>query len=217
MKMTRTALITTIGATLLATSAFAEHGRYQTSNVVDATGANKGYVGAAWLMRTEDGIRGRILAQVSTAGDPYTLWIVVFNNPAACGDDGCNGIDLRNAEVGGSVYNGTGAISAADGGLKKNGKPAGGGVVNMDFVIPAHPLPNGLFLLAGDPDGLYAGNGYGAEIHLVIDKHPSIGPGMSWVNDLTKTNFPNPDGPAFNDSFAVFLACPDDACPDGVL
>jgi hypothetical protein len=219
MKMTRTALITSLGTLLLAATAYADHGRYQTSNVVDASGANKGYVGAAWLMRTEDGIRGRIMTQVSTAGDPYTLWIVVFNNPAACGEDGCNGMDLGNAEVGGSVFSGTGAISAPDGQLKKNGKPAGGGVVNMDFVIPAHPLPNGLFMLAGDPDGLYAGNGFGAEIHLVIDKHPSIGPGMSWLNDLTTTNFPNPAGPAFNDSFAVFLACPeqDDDCPDGVL
>jgi hypothetical protein len=31
----------------LAASAHAEHGRYQTSNVVDASGANNGYVGAA--------------------------------------------------------------------------------------------------------------------------------------------------------------------------
>jgi len=100
--------------------------------------------------------------------------------------------------------------------LKENGKPAGGGVINFDFNLPAHPLPNGLFVLFGDPDGLYAGNGYGAEIHLVVDKHPSIQPGMSWVNDLTTTNFPGM-GPATNDSFAVFLACPGPACPAGVL
>jgi hypothetical protein len=216
MKMTRTALITVLGTVLLAATAYADHGRYQTSNVVDASGANKGYVGAAWLMRTEDGVRGRVMTQVSTAGDPYTLWIVVFNNPAACGDDGCGEDDLLTAEVGASVFNGTGAISAPDGQLKNNGKPAGGGVVNFDFVIPAHPLPKDLFLLFGDPDGLYASNGYGAEIHLVIDKHPSIGPGMSWLNDLTTTNFPGA-GPAVNDSFAVFLACPNDTCPDGVL
>ena len=215
MKMTRTALITTIGTTLLAATALADHGRYQTSNVVDASGANKGYVGAAWLMRTPDGVRGRIMTQVSTAGDPYTLWVIVFNNPAAC-VGGCDASDLMTAEVGGSVFNGTGAISAPDGQLKKNGKPAGGGVINFDFQVPAHPLPNGLFLLVGDPDGLYAGNGYGAEIHLVIDKHPSIGPGMSWLNDLTTTNFPGM-GPATNDSFAVFLACPNDSCPDGEL
>ena len=215
MKISRTVLITAAGAILLATAAHAEHSRYQTSNVLDVSGANKGYTGAAWLIRTEDGISGRIMTRVSTAGDPYTLWVVVFNNPENC-VDGCNGADLANAEVGGSVYNGTGAISAPDGQLKENGKPAGGGVINFDFNLPAHPLPNGLFVLFGDPDGLYAGNGYGAEIHLVVDKHPSIQPGMSWVNDLTTTNFPGM-GPATNDSFAVFLACPNADCPDGVL
>lgn len=215
MKTLRTTLITLLGAFLLVATAYADDignndSRYQTSNVVDASGAGKGYVGAAWLVRTRHGISGRIMTQVSTAGDPYTLWIVVFNNPAACGDDGCNGMDLGNEEVGGSVFSGTGAISAAD------GKMEGGGVVNMDFHIPAEPLPNGLFLLFGDPDGLYKNNGFGAEIHLVVDKHPSIAPGMSWVDDLTTTNFPG-GGPATNDSFAVFLACPDDSCPDGVL
>lgn len=215
MKTPRTTLITSLGAILLVATAYADNignndSRYQTSNVVDASGADKGYVGAAWLVRTRHGISGRIMTQVSTAGDPYTLWIVVFNNPAACGDDGCNGMDLANEEVGGSVYNGTGAISAADGNLE------GGGVVNMDFHFPAEPLPNGLFLLAGDPDGLYKKNGFGAEIHLVVDKHPSIAPGASWLDDLTTTNFPGA-GPATNDSFAVFLACPDESCPDGVL
>jgi hypothetical protein len=166
-------------------------------------------------MRTGEGVRGRIMTRVSTAGDPYTLWIVVFNNPAAC-TDGCGEDDLGVAEVGASVFNGGGAISSPDGQLKENGKPAGGGVINFDFTLPAHPLPNGLFVLFGDTDGLYAGNGYGAEIHLVVDKHPSIQPGMSWLNDLTTTNFPGM-GPATNDSFAVFLACPGPACPAGVL
>lgn len=216
MKMTRTALITTIGATLLAATAYADHGRYQTSNVLDVSGSGGGYTGAAWLMRTEDGVRGRIMSQVSTAGDPYTLWLVVFNNPAACATSPCSEADLGNPDVGGSVFNGTGAISAPDGQLKKNGKPAGGGAINFDFVVPAHALPSGLFLLFGDPAGLHAGNGYGAEIHLVVDKHPSIPAGMSWVNDLTTTNFPGA-GPATNDVVAIFLACPDDECPEGFL
>jgi hypothetical protein len=216
MKKTRTALITTLGVVLLAATASAEHGRYQTSNVVDATAANQGYVGAAWLMRTADGIRGRIMAKTSSGeGNPYTLWIVVFNNPEHC-VDGCNGADLANAEVGGSVYNGSGAIVGPGGNLKTNGKPGEGGVINLDFSIAAHPLPNGLFLLAGDPNGLYQGNGYEAEIHLVIDRHPMPGPGMSWIPDLTTTNFPN-QGPATNDSFAVFVPCPDESCPDSVL
>ena len=216
MKITRTALITTIGATLLAASAFAEHGRYQTSNVMDISGAGNGYTGAAWLMRTEDGVRGRVMSQVSTAGDPYTLWVIVFNNPAECAASPCGEADLGNPEVGGSVFNGTGAISAPNLTAKKKHKPAGRGVVNFDFQVPAHALPNGLFKLFGDDAGLHPGNGYGAEIHLIVDKHPSIRPGMSWINDLTTTNFPGA-GPATNDVVAVFLPCPDDACPAGVL
>ena len=215
MKKTRTALITTLGVVLLVATASAEHGRYQTANVLDATDAGRGYVGAAWLMRTADGIRGRIMANTTSAGDPYTLWIVVFNNPEHC-VDGCNGPDLGIAEVGGSVYNGSGAIVSASGGLKRNGKPDGSGAVNIDFNISAHALPDGLFVLAGDPNGLYQGNGYEAEIHLVLDKHPKPGPGMSWIPDLTTTNFPN-QGPATNDSFAVFVPCPDESCPDSVL
>lgn len=216
MKPSRTALITTIGTVLLAASAYADHGRYQTSNAVDLSGAGNDYTGAAWLIRTEDGVSGRVMSEVSTAGDPYTLWVIVFNNPAECAGSPCGEADLGNPAVGGSVFSGTGAISAADGQLKKNGKPAGGGVVNFDFQVPAHPLPNGLFKLFGDPAGLHAGNGYGAEIHLIIDKHPSIPAGMPWINDLTTTNFPGA-GPATNDVVAVFLACPDDACPAGVL
>ena len=216
MKKSRTALITTLGGILLAASASADHGRYQTANVLDATAANQGYVGAAWLMRTADGIRGSIMARTSSGvGNPYTLWIVVFNNPAAC-DGGCDGSDLANAEVGGSVFNGGGAIVGPGGSLKTNGKPGEGGAVKIDFNLAAHPLPDGLFLLAGDPNGLHQGNGYGAEIHLVIDRHPMPGPGMSWIPDLTTTNFPG-QGPATNDSFAVFVPCPDESCPDSVL
>ena len=215
MKKAIITLITTIGFILLAATASADHGRYQTSNVVDATAANQGYVGAAWLMRTADGIRGSIMAKTSSANQPYTLWIVVFNNPQAC-EGGCDGSDLGNAEVGGSVYNGGGAIVAASGALKQNGKPAEGGVVNIDFSIPAHPLPDGLFMLIGDPNGLYEGNGYDAEIHLVLDRHPTPAPGMSWIPDLTTTNFPGA-GPATNDSFAVFVPCPGASCPDSVL
>lgn len=33
----------------------------------------------------------------------YTLWMVVFNNPAACGEGGCSGADLGNPDVMGDV------------------------------------------------------------------------------------------------------------------
>lgn len=215
MKYCKTAVLAAIAATLSVATAHADHTRYQTSNVFDISGAGNGYKGAAWMVRSEDGVRGQVASRVSSAGDPYTLWIIVFNNPAAC-ENGCGEDDLFKAEVGLSVFAGTGAISAPDGVLKRNGKPAGGGAVNMDFDLSAGELPSGLFLLVGDPVGLWEGNGFGAEIHLIIDKHPSIQPGMSWLDDLTTTNFPGM-GPATNDAVAVFLGCTADPCPDSVL
>ena len=213
MKKTRSICITTLGALMLAATAFADHDKYQTADVIDATNEGRGFVGASWLIRTEDGFRGSIMANTTSDSDPYTLWVVVFNNPESCATSPCTGNDLGNPNVGGSVFNGGGAIVPSNGALKRNGKPAGDGAVKIDFDVPAHPLPDGLFLLFGDPAGLYEGNGLGAEIHLVLDKHPMPMPGQSWVPDLTTTNFPGA-GPATNDSFAIFLACPDDgSCP----
>ena len=179
------------------TAANANGDRYQTANVVDVTGNLAPYTGAAWLIRNRNGIEGRIMTKVTTAGDPYTLWVVIFNNPWAC-DGACDGTDLGNPLVKGSVFNGTGAISSSDG--------AGGGVINMDFNIKAGSLPKDLFLLTGYTKGLKRANGLRAEIHLVIDKHPPIAPGDSWIVDLTETNFPGA-GPATNEVFAVFLPC----------
>ncbi len=211
----RTAAV--LGLLAIAATAQADDRRYQTSDVIDISGAGGPYQGAAWLIRTEDEIEGRIMTRVSTAGAPYTLWIVIFNNPAACGDNGCgDDEDFANPDIGISVFNGTGAISVPDGDLKPNGKPSGRGMVNFDFEIEAGGLPNGLFLLFGAEDGLAEGNGYGAEVHLVIDRHPRPANGLSWIPDLTTTNFPGL-GPAVNDRAAVFLACPDDDCPGSVL
>lgn len=182
--------------------------RYQTANAFDAAMGPGMRTGAAWLIRSKNGIQGRIMSNVSTYADPYTLWIVIFNEPSAC-DGPCDGTDLANPAVGGSVFNGTGAISAANGN--------GGGVFNVDFEIVAGNLPNDLFILLGDAAGLHHNNGFGAEIHLVIDRHPSIAMGPdSWIVDLTQTNFPG-EGPAVSEVAAVFVACPDASCPPSVL
>jgi len=204
-----------IGLLAISVATNADDRRYQTSDVIDVTGAGTFYQGASWLIRSEDEIEGRIMTKVTTAGDAYTLWIIVFNDPSEC-EGGCGEDDLGNPEVGASVFNGSGAISAADGGLNRNGKPAGGGVINFDFEIEAGNLPNDLFLLFGSEDGLAEDNGYGAEVHLVIDQHPPVPDGMSWIPDLTTTNFPGA-GPATNNRVAVFLGCPDESCPGSVF
>ena len=155
------------------------------------------FQGAATLVRTRNGLRGRIMTKVDTAGDAYTLWIVVINNPAACAVPfECGEPDLLVAETQASAYNGSGAISAADGN--------GGGVINLDYATDAGPLPDGLFSLFGEEPGLHRGNGFGAEVWYVIDIHPPIPEGGSWLDDLTTTNFPG--GPAANHRIAIFRA-----------
>lgn len=155
-----------------------------------------GFEGAATLKRTRNSIGGRIMTNVGTAGDAYTLWLVVINNPGACSSTPCAEADLFNPDTEASAYNGSGAISAANG--------VGGGVINLDFHTSAGPLPDGVFALFGENPGLQRGNGFGAEVWLVIDIHPSIPDGVSWVYDLTKTNLPG--GPASNHRIAIFTA-----------
>ena len=192
--------------------------RYQTANVFDALPPPAGNpdrrLGAAWLVRSKNHVRGRIMSLVPTPGDPYTLWIVVFNNPSACSNvpvPGCDATDLGNPAVRGIVFNGTGAISPSDG--------FGGGVFNVDFEIKTGKLPNGLFVLFpfDTRTGISRGNGFKAEIHLIVDQHPNIVPGtMSWIPDLTTTNFPGA-GDAFSVAVAIFVPCPGKTCPASVL
>lgn len=178
--------------------------RYQRSNVIDATGFF--YKGAATLVRSKNRISGRIMTNVPTAGDPYTLWVLVFNNPAACADVACGESDIANPDVNVSIFNGSGAVSAS------NGK--GGGVVNMDFEAFAGKLPNGQFFLGDNKSGLVRNRGFRAHVALVVDQHPPLPLGMDpWLDKLTQTNQPT-DGPAVNNAIAVFLPCPKKTCPD---
>jgi len=186
-------------------SAWADQGKnpttFQATDVFSADGLMS-MTGASWLVRSKHGFSGRIMSQVSDPGYAYTVWLVVFNNPEAC-VDGCNDEDLGSSAVQGAVFYGNAAISASDG--------VAGGVVNIDFNTVADGIPDGTFRLDDllpDPifyqKGLRRGNGFGAEVHVVIDHHP--GPAKdgteSWVPDLTTTNFPG--GPNTNHRFAVF-------------
>jgi hypothetical protein len=164
--------------------------------------------GAAWLKRSEDRVDGRIMAKVDKANEPYSIWWVIFNNPDGC-IASCGLADLFvdggvAADV--AVFNASGAISAASGALKRNGKPAEGGVINVDLsVIAGESAGNGSqdafcpfpFCLADFNEG----NGLCAEIHIDINEHEFNG---DWVQELT-----NPENPQ---GFAVFG--PTEECAD---
>ena len=191
-------------------SASSSHGplRYQTANVFDTAVGPGRRLGASWLIRSRNHIRGRIMTNVPTAGDAYTLWAIVFNNPSAC-DGPCNDPDIANPKVRASVYNASGAISSSNG--------LGGGVVNIDFEMDGGKLPNDLFVLVGEPRGLLRNRGFRAEVHLVVDQHPPIAiGGDSWIADLTTTNFPG-TGPVVSVAASILVACTERSCPESVL
>lgn len=193
--------------------------RYQTSNVVDISGSALGNQGAAWLIRSRNRIEGRIMTTVSTPGLPYTLWILLYNNPSKCAGAICNPGDMLNPDVKGVVYNGSGAIAAVSDAVDSTGQPIGAGVVNIDFRLVAGKLPNDLFILWPDAEnrtGLLRNHGFRAEVQLVVDKHPAVVPGMSWIPDLTTTNFPGMGG-AVGDRRARFVSCPQTSCPESAL
>jgi hypothetical protein len=185
---------------------------FQASPVVNAgSGAE---VGAAWLRRSENMVDGRIMTTVGTAGIPYTVWWVVFNNPAGCITE-CGPADLdadggEAADV--AIFNASGAISASDG-LN--------GVINLDLSViggegagigsqmPPPPAAN-----APPWNRVFKMNNAGcAEIHLDINIHANApvpeggwisavtdGPApVNWVAELT---YPAP--PGNTESFAVF-------------
>lgn len=164
--------------------------------------------GAAWLIRSQNALQGRVMVNVDTAGDPYTVWWVIFNNPENCiytpctvGEFPLN--DLLNPAVGVSIFSASGAISAHNG---MAGEDVSLGVINVDISTVAGNYPDGLFVLEWpftDPpipfgDRLDRAKGFSAEVHIVVDIHPSF---LSWVTELTTTNFV----PNSNHRAAVFL------------
>lgn len=205
-------VISSMLAVMLLASAAAAHAvqnekaqpkrQYQSTDMVALdTGAMEG---AAWLVRTKNRLHGRVMVNVATAGEAYTVWWVVFNNPEKCiyvpCTVGANPLDdLLNPAVGVSIFSATGAISAA------NGAEEGSlGVINLDMTTIGGQYPEGLFVLEwvdGTPfgDRMRRNNGFGAEVHLVVDRHPAF---TTWAEELTTTNW----GPNSNHRAAVFPA-----------
>lgn len=170
---------------------------FQTENVVAQDDAPMFgiYYGAANLKRTRYGITGRVMTTVDNAGEPYTVWVVIFNKPQFCATSPCTGADLPDF-AGGSgdprvdvaVLNGSGSITGSDGN--------GGGVLNADFSVASGRVPEGLCCFGS----LARRNGMKAEVHIVIDKHP---PPTDPTDEFYWTTHLNT--PFMGHRFAIFL------------
>src|SRR5918996_3116321 len=71
-------------------------------------------VGSATLKRRDIGLEIEVHTTDLGAGNAYTNWWIVFNNPEAC-EDGCGADDLPRAGVEASVLHATGRVADAGG------------------------------------------------------------------------------------------------------
>ena len=169
---------------------------FQTSPVWN--GASGAEDGAAWLRRSKDRVDGRIMTTVDIAGIPHTVWWVIFNNPAGCtGPCGPDSLADGGEAADVAVFNASGAISAVDG--------MGRAVINLDLsVIGGEGAGIGSQSTDGLPPFFHRilkkNNARCAEIHLDIQKHPTLDDPIDWVSELTY--------PEELQAFAVFPPAP---------
>ncbi|HZA67698.1 MAG TPA: hypothetical protein VE592_12145 [Geminicoccaceae bacterium] len=149
-------------------AAAAHRAKVQSANVHDfVTGED--LAGAGILTRE----RGRVWANISASGlgqdAAYTVWWVVFNNPSACSDP-CGSDDLESLAVDPAIFYATGFITGED------------GTANISAHLQAGRIPDGADTLVDaneDGVGLRRGNGFKAEIHLIVRSHGPILVGLA--------------------------------------
>jgi len=135
--------------------------------------------GAAYLIRSKNGLTARVMAADLQPGHPYTVWWIIFNKPHLCATVPCAATDLAAAD--GAIHYATGGIAGALGEL------------NLDFSTTSGGPPAGAFFNPALPkNSLSANQGFRAEIHLVfVDHHDpaaltTIPDGAgSWAFELT--------------------------------
>ncbi|MGH2436625.1 MAG: hypothetical protein ACRDFA_06505, partial [bacterium] len=136
---------------------------YQTANLFQVGSPTNLLGGGATLFRSKQ----RLVMRIATSGldlnSAYTVWWVVFNNPAGCSAPGCGQDDLANPAARPSVFYAAGFVTGID------------GTGNVSAAVDAGPLAEGIDIEAGR--GLRRGYGFRAEVHLVIRTHGMINPG----------------------------------------
>jgi len=81
----------------------------------DETPAAGDTVGSAQLTRTAAGVNLTANTTMLDAGAAYSVWWVIFNNPAACATASCTDADFGTPEVEASILNATGRVADVDG------------------------------------------------------------------------------------------------------
>jgi hypothetical protein len=137
-------------------------------------------IGAVRLIRTRNEISGSVHVNGLEQNSSYSLWAAVFNRPEGCltnpaGPVHCSAADFV------PVPNPARASGFNMGAFVTGAAP---GTANISFQIPSGAPPDGAFVLWGQgglndngvKPGLHEGNGFGAEVHIVIRAHGPIDP-----------------------------------------
>ena len=138
---------------------------YQTKNMF-RPGVGTLLQSGATLVRSRHGLDLRIAASHLDPNAAYTVWWVVFNNPAACGGP-CSPAKFGLPAVRASVFYAAGFVTGDD------------GVANITAHTDTGTLPAGVEVTTdGTVAGVDRGNGFGAEVWLVVRSHGAIIAGM---------------------------------------
>jgi hypothetical protein len=120
------------------------------------------------LVRTSNGVSVSLQTSQLPAGHAVTVWALIFNNPSACGPDGCD-------ETHGDL-----AVPAVQGSLQR----VAGHVVGTQSSFAGH-------LAIGEASRTAFGPGlldpYGAHINLIVREH-----GVAASGELLLQQFHNP-------------------------
>jgi hypothetical protein len=174
--------------------AFADDGgrrTYQTVNMFRAGMPSVKVQGGATLFRSKHGVEMRIATSHLDPNAAYTTWWVVFNNPAGCVGP-CGGSNLANPAARAAVFYAAGFVTGDD------------GTANLTAHMKDGPLPTGVELTPdGTAAGLDSGNGFGAEIHLVVRSHGPVIAGMA-DRQIGSFNGACPPNTCMNQQAAVF-------------
>ena len=160
--------------------------------------ADQSEVGTSTLQRGADAVKLTIDTSELNPGYAYTVWWVVFDEPAYCTDSNCSSDDVSSAMGGGSNLPGLSIIGAADGSVvSSNGKAYYSGSLRKDDASLAM-FGNGL------------DNPATAEIHYVIRSHGAAIPGLiedqiTTFNGGCEAGQPN-EGECTNVQFAIHKA-----------
>ena len=134
---------------------------FQAANFHDFPAGTVPQPGAGTLIRSPQSVHARFAMGGLDADAAYTMWWVIWNDPSACATSPCGLADL--GAPGNAVQYATGFVTGADGTAN----------VSTDLTDDAPPV--GLNVII--PGGLAKSNGFGAEIHLLVQSHGGIDPG----------------------------------------